>query len=496
MVVTSMKLQNCALALVFVLGTAVSGATVVNDGTTTEGLVRRAPEPLFPPATTTLEVSGEGVLQASVDQRAFPSFPTLHTAWFSDVYAVTGSTHQVSASFRLAESLPAGSGGGVLGCFDEAAGLGMTLALKNAAVPYVGVEVYQLDTGARPREWLYSLDGTEVHPDFSEAWRVDVAPSFRATNFVMLRLSFGAPLAEDLEVLPNATARIAAEALQDNGQGPQSVAPRLEFLTTLPEPASGEKRFGYYAVYADPNPHTGSVGELDDLIVEGDFGVGNRRPIISLWQPAPGTIFAPGSLVELVAEASDPDAGDQVVRVDFFVGETLIGSANAAPFSSTWSSEVVGIFELTAVATDTRGASRVSDGVQVEIAEILTDPPTLMVRREDDRIVVSWDRSGVQLQASLDLGTSWFDVPTSGTQYSEVISDRVKLFRVVGSGIPAGPELSVTAANGSLSVTWAQAGFQLQRSTNPVTGWTTVVTDGNQHVEPITATGMFFRLSR
>ena len=491
---TSMKLLNCALVWVFALGTALSGATVVNDGTTVDGLVRRAPEPVFPPATTTLAPTGDGHLLVGVDQPNSLNFPALHSAWFSEVYAATGSTHQVSAAFRLSESLPADSGGGVLGWFDEATWLGVTFALKTAATPYVGLEIYNLDTGARPRDWLYDLGGVEVHPDFTQAWRSSLGGNFRDTNFLVLRLSFAAPSTEDLEVLTNATARIAAEALQDNGQRLQTVAPRLEFLTTLPEPLSGEKRFGYYAVYAALGPRTGPIGHLDNLTIEGDFGMGNRRPLVSLLQPVPGAVFAPGALIELVAEASDPDPGDRVVQVDFYAGAALIGSATEEPFSVRWSSDALGMYELTAIATDTRGANRVSEGVQIEVAEVLTEPPVLTVHREGSLIVLSWDRTGAQLQASSDLGGSWVEVPTSGTQHSEAITGTLKLFRLVGSGLPSGPTLSMSTADGMLTITWTQAGYQLQSSVDPVSGWATIPTVSNQHTETMDGPRKFFRL--
>jgi len=49
-----------------------------------------------------------------------------------------------------------------------------------------------------------------------------------------------------------------------------------------------------------------------------------------------------------------------------------------------------------------------------------------------------------------------------------------------------------------LTITWSQAGYQLQSSIQPTSGWNTLVTQGNQHTEPITAADQrkFFRLIR
>lgn len=491
-----MNLHKCALGGILVLGSSLCGATVVNDGTTADGLLRRAPESLFvPPAMTTLEPGGADHLVGGLVQPT-DNFPVLHTAWYSETYAVTGSVYQVSAQFRLAGLPPAGSGGGVVGAFDEATGVGLTFSVKTAAVPYVGVEIYNFETGARPRGWLYNLEGVEVHPDFTEAWRASVDGVFQETDFVLLRVSVAAPEGEDLEVLPAATARVTAEALQDHGLGFRLVAPRLEYLVTLPPPASGEQRFGYYGVYNSLVAHTGPLGHYRDLRIEGEFGLGNQRPTVTLVEPVKGTVIAPGETIALVAEAADPDPGDRVVKVDFYAGAFLVGTAAEEPYSVTWSSDSLGPVELTAVATDTRGASRVSAPVVIEIAEIWTEPPALSVRREGDLVVLQWDRVGTQLQASVDGGGSWTNVATAGTEHRELITGTMKLWRLAGAGVPDAAVLSRSVVNGLLTLSWSQSGYELQSSENLSGGWTMVPTLGNQHTEPMTGLRKFFRLSR
>jgi len=470
-------------------------AALVNDGTSTVGLVRRAPEPLAGPAETTLGVGGQGALVAAIEEPNFFNLPALHTVWYAEAYVATGTVYKASAKVTVEGGLTDNSGTGVVGWLDEASGLGMLLGLKSAGgTHYVGVELLDFDTSERPQGYLYDTNGVEVHPFFSQAWKAVVSAGFRSTNATLLELTFSAPTTNDLAVLAKATARVSARALQDNGQGLQAVSAGLDFLTTLPGPASGERRFGYYAVYDPVRPRTGPIGALDDLAVEGEIGRGNQRPTVTLTSPADGAVVAPGSAVALVADAADPDPEGRVVRVDFYVDGELIGSASQSPLTVTWTAGGAGEYDLSAVAEDDRGATQTSEVVSILVKEVVTDPPTLTIVRDADTITLTWDRAGFQLQASTDLGSAWFDIATTGTQYTESVGAGLKLFRLVGSGAPAGPEVSISIAAGTLTVTWNRSGYQLQSAPEVEGLWTTVSTAGMQHSEPATEARKFFRL--
>src|SRR5207244_9217163 len=68
-------------------------------------------------------------------------------------------------------------------------------------------------------------------------------------------------------------------------------------------------------------------------------------------------VTAPASST-VSASVTDADGG--IARVDFDGGSTLIGSASASPYTITWSSVPSGTYSLTAVATDTGGATTTS----------------------------------------------------------------------------------------------------------------------------------------
>jgi RHS repeat-associated protein len=101
-------------------------------------------------------------------------------------------------------------------------------------------------------------------------------------------------------------------------------------------------------------------------------------PSINLSAPAPNSVFQAGATILLSAGAADTDGN--VVRVDFYQGGALIGSASAVPYSFAWTNVGAGSYSLTAVATDNQGSSTASAAVTVRVNALpdvaLTSPTT------------------------------------------------------------------------------------------------------------------------
>lgn len=89
----------------------------------------------------------------------------------------------------------------------------------------------------------------------------------------------------------------------------------------------------------------------------------NVGPAVSLTSPASGSVFHTPTVVALTATASDPDGG--IARVEFFAGAAKIGEALTAPYGMTWSGAAAGTYSLTAVVTDSSGATATSAPVSV-----------------------------------------------------------------------------------------------------------------------------------
>jgi hypothetical protein len=87
----------------------------------------------------------------------------------------------------------------------------------------------------------------------------------------------------------------------------------------------------------------------------------NTAPNVSMSVDA--TVVPVGATVTLTALPADLDG--VVNRVDFYVGNTLVGSAAAPAFTMAWQVPTSGTYTFTAVATDDRGAT--SDSASVEV---------------------------------------------------------------------------------------------------------------------------------
>ena len=80
----------------------------------------------------------------------------------------------------------------------------------------------------------------------------------------------------------------------------------------------------------------------------------NAAPSVSLTAPVGGTVFAAPASVTMTANASDTDG--TITTVGFYNGATLLGSDASSPYAYTWTNVAAGSYNLTARATDNRGA--------------------------------------------------------------------------------------------------------------------------------------------
>jgi hypothetical protein len=101
-------------------------------------------------------------------------------------------------------------------------------------------------------------------------------------------------------------------------------------------------------------------------------------PTVSLTSPAEGSSYVTPASIALSAQAGDVDG--HVVRVDFYAGTTLIGSASGGSYSMTWSGVGAGSYSLTAKAFDDAGASTTSQPVNVTVTLPPNDPPSVSIR--------------------------------------------------------------------------------------------------------------------
>jgi hypothetical protein len=105
----------------------------------------------------------------------------------------------------------------------------------------------------------------------------------------------------------------------------------------------------------------------------------NDKPTVSLSTPEAGQIFYVPANIPLTADASDSDG--TITKVDFYQGNTLIGTATSAPYTMIWNDVGTGNYKLKAKATDDKGGVTTSavQGIQVKTAS-----PTIQLTSPSD----------------------------------------------------------------------------------------------------------------
>src|SRR6185503_11542495 len=88
-----------------------------------------------------------------------------------------------------------------------------------------------------------------------------------------------------------------------------------------------------------------------------------------------GATFTAPATITLTAAASDPE--DRLARVEFYQGNTLLGTDTTSPYSFTWSSVPAGSYTLTAVAVDADGGSTTSASISITVQPPPNQPPSV-----------------------------------------------------------------------------------------------------------------------
>jgi hypothetical protein len=91
----------------------------------------------------------------------------------------------------------------------------------------------------------------------------------------------------------------------------------------------------------------------------------NQAPTVSLTSPATGSTFQAGANIALAATAADPDG--TVAKVDFFAGNTLLGTDTSSPYTFNWQNVAAGNYVMVARATDNAGTFTNSSPVDVTV---------------------------------------------------------------------------------------------------------------------------------
>jgi parallel beta-helix repeat protein len=122
-------------------------------------------------------------------------------------------------------------------------------------------------------------------------------------------------------------------------------------------------RAGTYSIIAKATDNS-SLITTSDAVVISVYTV-NIAPSISITSTVNNATFAAPASVTINASAADRDG--TISKVDFYNGDTLLGTVTASPYTFTWNNAPAGTYSITAKATDDSLAVTASDTVAVSV---------------------------------------------------------------------------------------------------------------------------------
>lgn len=245
---------------------------------------------------------------------------------------------------------------------------GQPLGAADSAAPYVFV----WEPGS---SGTYSLTARATDNSgnigTSSAVSVTVADASSAPPVV----SIASPISGDSLVAGTSTS-IIASASDPDGQvatvqffvdgRPQGPADTVEpFVVPWTPTASGSYSLQAVAVDGSGNQTTSSTVTITV--------VGNNAPQVVMSSPTNGAVVSAGSVVSLVAQASDSDG--TVADVSFLANGVIVGSDATAPFSIDWVPGAATSYVVKARATDNSG--NVTDSAPINVRATDNLPPTV-----------------------------------------------------------------------------------------------------------------------
>ncbi|MBS0632886.1 MAG: PD40 domain-containing protein [Verrucomicrobia bacterium] len=110
----------------------------------------------------------------------------------------------------------------------------------------------------------------------------------------------------------------------------------------------------------------------------------NVLPTVAITVPGPAASVGVGSSQTLTAVAGDLDGS--IASVQFLANGTVVGTATTAPFTISWSPDMAGSYQLTAVATDNAGGITTSAAVAFTVTS--GNGPGITITSPSDGVVI------------------------------------------------------------------------------------------------------------
>jgi regulation of enolase protein 1 (concanavalin A-like superfamily) len=247
---------------------------------------------------------------------------------------------------------------------------------------------------------------------------------------------------------PTTGAQFAAGAtinLAANASDPENQLTKVEFFrdgTLIGTDATAPYSFswtnvaaGTYSLTAKAYDNGGGIGTSTAVGVT--VGASNAPPSVNLTSPANGASFTAPATINLTAAASDPE--NQLTKVEFLNGATVVGTDTTTPYSFSWEGVAAGTYSLTARAYDSAGAAATSAAVTVTVGTVTSAPKLVVFTASADHAtnVSSYFfevfASGANPAAATAIASSDLGKPTPAAN-NDITVDRSALFTALAPG--------------------------------------------------------------
>ena len=216
-----------------------------------------------------------------------------------------------------------------------------------------------------------------------------------------------------------------------------------------------------------------AITKASDFVAPAAAGSGaSLRPIVTITNPANHAVLSVNGASGLAISASATDLDGTVTNVQFYAGNTLIGSATSSPWSMVWSNAASGGYVLKAIATDNTGMTGISAPVSVALT-VSQPPPSLNINLLGTNLLLTWPTGNeavvVQRATNLPVLPSWRNVTNEVVQSNNVKSVSVSPNTAAGF-FRLGPETDPGTLYHKLVMGY-QGWFACAGDGSPVNSW-------------------------
>ncbi|GLZ60849.1 ThuA domain-containing protein [Micromonospora sp. NBRC 107095] len=282
-------------------------------------------------------------------------------------------------------------------------------------------------------------------------------------------------------------------ALLGTAQVPATAAGRyVDVPVVVTDPG---ETFTLYAVFPGPGER-----RLNFIEADGKGVSPTTKPKVTVTAPTPDDDLTPGA-IQVTADASD--AENTITKVEFFAGDTPIGTDTTAPYAVTWNATTEQRYRLTAVATNDNGVSTTSRIVEVEVGDLYGDWQTFSNtnatydRPDTDTWMIN--SGGGNMWQGTDQYGSVYLPAAAGTEWTATVkierqtnsNPSAKAGLIVRNDITqpgTSPGYAAMTMRAGLGFEWLRdtdGNGQLDASTSASTtsypAWVRIVRDGNQY---------------